>query len=880
VSEEEKASRGRVDYVFKLQGVSRFYLEAKALRIDLNKQEFTKQVTTYAYNKGTTWAILSNFEDLRVFNAQTGQGCLSLAYSDYLSKLDDLWLLSRESFEKNALDAWAETHGVLPPRLGIEQRLYEQLRLWREELFTQLHHYNEKLTFIQIDEVIQRFFNRLIFIRTSEDRQIENRVLLGAVHEWRSSGRKGELIQVLQRIFHEFDGYYDSDLFALHLVDQVYIESTTVENIITGLYDIPRTVASYDFSVIDADVLGAVYEQYLGHVATIAKQRVQEAQARMNLGIATEPVFELTAKKQHRKEQGIYYTPKFVTDYIVKETVGRFIQEHNHHDIMSMKILDPACGSGSFLIRAYDELLRYHADQRGKSVLELDQFERLPVLTGNIFGVDLDMQAVEIARLNLLLRSLARREMLPTLADNIRCGNSLISGTEKELESYFGDGWKKVKPFNWNEELPDIMKNGGFDVVIGNPPYVRFSSLQEQEKNYYKNFNKSAFKQYDLYVLFIEKAISLLKTGGRLGFITSSKFFASDYGEQIRKYILDNCCIEKVIDVSNLSVFKDAAIYPFIFIFLKEDSSEKRNINTVDVVTDIVTGEKFKELNQVTRPVKQTHFLSLSKNIFDISYMPTNILDKIESQSISLGSIFGITRGFRPPPEELLISRAKYVLLDKSERTVYKKFIKAKDIIAPYALNWTGSFIKYEQEKILESKPTTVFENPKIMVPDISYHPKAYYDREGIYCLKTIYLILKDKPTSYELAYLTCILNSKLIDFFFRKRFSSMHMGGGYLRFRKQYIEQIPVHKIDFNNDKQKNRHDNLVYICGKILDLNNELAPIRNVDSNERDELQRQIEHTDREIDNLVYDLYGLTDTERKIIEESGSQASDNRGT
>jgi len=446
VAEEVKAATGRVDYVFKLHGVSQFYLEAKALRVDLTKPEYIKQAITYAYNRGITWAVLTDFERLLLYNAQTGRLFINLSYDNYLRDFDDLWLLSRESLENNVLNERAEKYGALPPRLGIEQRLFNQLRHWREELFTQLYHYNPNLNFNQIDEVIQRLFNRLIFIRTCEDRRIEDRVLLGAVHEWRSSGRREELIEALRSIFRDFNGYYDSDLFALHLVDQVFIESTTIEGIINGLYEIPGGMASYDFSLIDVDVLGAVYEQYLGHVATVVKQRTKEAQIRMDLGFPSEPTFELAAKKERRKEHGIYYTPRFVTDYIVKETVGRFLEERSHNEILNIRILDPACGSGSFLIRAYDELLNYHAYRSGKSVTELDQYERLPILIKTIFGVDLDMQAVEIARLNLLLRSLARRETLPSLADNIRQGNSLISGTEQELRKYFGDNWQEKKP--------------------------------------------------------------------------------------------------------------------------------------------------------------------------------------------------------------------------------------------------------------------------------------------------------------------------------------------------------------------------------------------------------------------------------------------------
>ncbi len=277
--EEVKAVAGRVDYVFKLHGVSQFYLEAKPLRAELTKSEYIKQAVTYAYNKGITWAVLTNFEGLRIYNAQTGRPFITLSCDNYLTSFDDLLLLSKESLERNALNERAEKYGALPPRLGIERQLYNQLRQWRETLFTQIYHYNSNLSYNQIDEVIQRLFNRLIFIRTCEDRGIEDRVLLGALHEWRSSGRKGELIEVLRRILRDFDGYYDSDLFALHLTDKVFIDSVTIEGIIDGLYEVRGGIANYDFSLIDADVLGTVYEQYLGHVATVVKQRAKEAQA-------------------------------------------------------------------------------------------------------------------------------------------------------------------------------------------------------------------------------------------------------------------------------------------------------------------------------------------------------------------------------------------------------------------------------------------------------------------------------------------------------------------------------------------------------------------------------------------------------------------------
>jgi len=637
VAEEVKAASGRVDYVFKLHGVSQFYLEAKALRAELTKLEYVKQAITYAYNRGITWAVLTDFEGLQVYNAQTGRLFINLSYDNYLKDFDDLWLLSKESLESNALNEKAEKYGALPPRLGIEQRLYNQLRQWREDLFTQLYHYNPNLSFNQVDEIIQRLFNRLIFIRTCEDRRIEDRVLLGAVHEWRSKGRQGELIETLRRIFRDFNGYYDSDLFEIHLTDQVFIESTIIEGIINGLYEIPGGMASYDFSLIDADVLGAVYEQYLGHVATVAKQRAKEAQIRMDLGYPVEPTFELTAKKERRKEHGIYYTPRFITNYIVKETVGRFLEERSYNEILNMKILDPACGSGSFLIRAYDELLNYHAYRRGKSVSELDQYERLPILTRNVFGVDLDIQAVEIARLNLLLRSLAKRETLPGLADNIRQGNSLISGTEEELRKYFGDNWREKRSFNWEQQFKDIVADGGFDAVIGNPPYVRIQTLPRDEAAYYREQYRAAFGSFDIYVLFLERAIKLLKPGGRLGFITSGKFLKAEYGKKIQQILRNECTVESIIDLSTQQVFAEATTYPVIVVLKK--GIEKKPLRYTFIPEDIGLSKAASFIDVSMLPTSTTNQEAVVKGIWPPMAITDTLLTKLAQNTVPLGEL-------------------------------------------------------------------------------------------------------------------------------------------------------------------------------------------------------------------------------------------------
>jgi len=927
VAEEVKAATGRVDYVFKLRGVSQFYLEAKALKAELAKPEYVKQAITYAYNKGITWAGLTDFEKLQVYNAQTGRLFINLSWDSYPKDFDDLWLLSRESLENNALNERAEKYGALPPRLGIEQRLFNQLRHWREELFTQLYHYNPNLSFSQIDEVIQRLFNRLIFIRTCEDRRIEDRVLLGAVHEWRGSGCREELIEALRSIFRDFDGYYDSDLFAFHLVDQVFIESATIENIINGLYEIPGGMASYDFSLIDADVLGAVYEQYLGHVATVVKRRAKEAQARMDLGFPSEPAFALTAKKERRKEHGIYYTPRFVTDYIVRETVGHFLKERSHNEILNIKILDPACGSGSFLIRAYDELLNYHAYRSGKSVAELDQYERLPILIKNVFGVDLDMQAVEIARLNLLLRSLAKRETLPSLADNIRQGNSLISGTEEELGSYFGDNWREKKPFDWEREFKEIMVDGAFDVIIGNPPYLRIQTLPRDEADYYREFYQSAFGSFDIYILFLEQAIKLLKSGGRLGFITSGKFLKADYGKRIQQLLRQQCTVESILDLSAQQVFSEATTYPVIIV-LKKGTGD-RPLRYTFVPADIDLSKTTQPIDTSTLPTTTTNqeavvkgiwppvaagdtlLTKLSKNAVPLEELAERIfvglqtsadkvyiLEKRGESSEGISKVYShsleqefklefallkpllsgkdIERYSSPIPNRLLLFPYK-VTEGKAELIPPQEFASAYPKCWEYLLQNRETLENRERGKMQHEKwyafgrtqNLALHDCRKMAIPRLVSRLAAVYDRGGGFYLDNVDvggLTLKEKNDAQWL-YVLGLLNSKLLDFYLHR--ISVPFRGGFYSANRQFLEPLPIYHINFDNPTEKKMHDDLVGLVDKMLELSKRLAPMRNTPCSERDELLREINRTDSGIDNLVYDLYGLTEKERRVVEE-----------
>ncbi len=864
VAAEHAAAPGRVDYAFRLRGVSRFYVEAKALRDDLaGHPAWVKQAVSYAYNKGIHWVVLTNFNDLWVFSGDVQpHRFLTLTADKYVDDFETLWLLSKEATEAGLLEQLAAKHGVFPPRVAVEKRLYEQLSRWRRDLFNELHSYRKDLPLPIVDETVQRLFNRLVFIRTCEDRNLEEPVLLPLVRQYQDRTLKGSLLQNLGKVFADFERAYDSELFAFHVLDQVHFDDPTLEEVIRGLYGPPGGLVEYDFSLIDADVLGRVYEQYLGHVAQVVRQRHKEVQMRLDRGFspdrAIEEAIDVIERPQRRKAQGIYYTPRWVVDYIVRETVGRFIEENKNRPdaIHEMRILDPACGSGSFLIRAYDELLRYHMGTRPPEWVFSD--ERLAILRNNIYGVDIDTQAVEIARLNLLLRALREQQLLPELAGNICRGNSLISGGEAELKPYFGDGWREKHPFNWEKEFPKVMAEGGFDVVIGNPPYVRVDSLEKDEKAYYGDHYCSATGKYDAYYLFLELALKLTKDEGVFAFITPNRFCTNTTGERLRKLLLAESQQVSITSVSRIPVFEEAANYPVITIVRKK-GKEKGKLFYFEPV-------EFSEPSLTTPAYKLvTEDLSLLPR----SIIPINVNEvqlklalKVLRNYTLAGCILEIQEGLRIP-----LSFEKHKLSKKDGVPIIKQFQFSR-----YSEIQEYRYLANEDRKTLFSEDAKRIVNskkPKLVFAEDALRIEATLDEYEGLCQGGVYFATKNPHVLYDLKYLLALYNSKLLTFVFKSLYAGIHMGGGYLRFRTQYLGELPIKEIDLANSEDKQTHDVIVGKVEEMLELQEKLAPIRQMPTSERDDLLREIERVDREIDGLVYELYGLSESERRLVEE-----------
>lgn len=832
-AEVHTQSSGRVDYAFLINGFPKFYLEAKALKEDLNKEDFARQAIRYSWNKGVTWAVLTDFESIKIFNAQTASKYLGdkmfkeIKWAEYLDRFDELWLLSKESVEQGLLDKEAEKGGKKLQKLTVSEKLYEDLNLCREELTKELKQWNKNLNDDDLDEGVQRILDRLVFIRVAEDRGLEpERSLLAMVHEYQASKKMGKipLFKTMVKRFRELDEIYDSNLFTKHPCEDWEEFSGVMEKVIKRLYGV-EGYYEYDFKQIPADVLGSVYENYLGYRLSKSKKGV---------------TLDKDAKK--RKEQGIYYTPTFIVDYIVKNALKPVLDRcQNINDLKKIKVLDPACGSGSFLVKALEIINEKYKEFGNKG----DTYTKLDILLNNIYGVDLDKQAVEIARLNLLINALDKKMKLPSLADNIKNGNSLISGEEKELKEYFGKDWREKKPFNWEEEFPEVFKQGGFDVVIGNPPYVRVDSLEEADKELWKkNFITSQGK-YDLYYLFIELSIKLLKERGDLGFIVPNKFCVADSAENLRKTIFDSSSDSNFFSVSKIDIFKDAANYPVILLLTKGEKAKKITLSYADTETDVLNK------NITTYEINYSILNELPSFIVpvNISKAELVLVTKVLNKSQRLKKYLKISEGLRIP--------VNYEVTDKNDFGIVKQFQFER--YSP--ILYSTSISKKDLEKII--KPTSGrFENilqNKILIAEDALRINATLDTQKYIPQGGVYFaVIIDK--NIKIKYILAILNSKLMSFIYKVLFGGMHMGGGYLRFRTHFLNELPI-IIDIKNESE------FISLADNILNLFEQNSKLQ-VNSDKWNYIKSEIEKADKLIDQKVYELYGLTEEEREVVE------------
>ena len=831
VSKEEFVnSAGRVDYGIYLNNQPKLFIEAKKLGAAIHKPEFAEQAIRYCFNRVVTWAVLTDFESLKVFNAQNVSENLSnklyfeIPYTQYVERFDQIWQLSKESFETGLIDKEAMKVGKLQQKITVTEQLAKDLNEIRELLTKSLHQWNEKVTADDLDEGVQKLLDRLIFLRVAEDRGIEEPILKQLVRDFDlRKDNNQHIYQSMITKFRELDEVYNSGLFSQHPFEKWEEYGGATKKAIDILYG-KSGYYEYDFKLIPSDVLGQVYESYLGHLLSKSRKGL---------------TLDVSAKK--RKEQGIYYTPSYIEDYIVEQALKPVLDNcHSVAELKAIKVLDPACGSGSFLIKAMEMIEKKYVEfgaRKGEGI-------RLQVLLDNIYGVDLDEKAVEIARLNLVINSLETRMKLPGLEQHIKNGNSLISGTDEELKKYFGKNFRDKKPFNWEEEFPEVFNrpSPGFDVIIGNPPWVttRHSELGVDLVAYFKSRYKSAegFK-LNLFPMFVELFLLLSRKNGISSLIIPNRLLDTPSYAGIRKDIIDNMTI---IDIQNLpkGAF-DSVVAGNIIITIQKNNQAISNNDLI--ITDYFTKEQLKlSLSQI----KSNDNYTININGKTIG---SEIINKIKIvKTTPLSEICNVHVGM------MIKDKNNKLLVDKSGE---RKIVVGRDF-ERYHVNKFRTF-NFKDIEIFggTKKPEKHEMSPKLFVRKTGNTIVSAIDRDNTYAEQSVYLVLP--KTKIPIEYLEGILNSRLITYYFQNELITNPESYPYIQHYD--LEKLPIVVTEKSEEKIIVEKVKAMHKLKKAI-----LLEIEN--SNKWCELNKEIEKTNKLIDQLVYKLYGLTEEEVEVIE------------
>ena len=840
----EQARRGTgfglVDYAFKIDDRVVFFLEVKKLGVELAKEADT-QVISYALSRRIPFAVSTNFENLKIFcveqeNAVNNVFRVFKRPEDYVDNLQDLLFLHKESFEQNLLLKKAEDEGRLKKRTSIDRPLLEDLMSIRNMIANDIEkRYPGKYDLNEREEIIQRIVDRLIFVRKCEDVGINpDELMLEEI----AHNPYGKAHSKLKEIFKRYNEVYNGGLFAAGVdndCDKIVIDGEIVQKLSRLLYESKDRQYVYNFDWIDADILGQVYEQYLGKILAQTKS----GKSRLKNGQA------------HRKEEGIYYTPTYVVDYIVNNTLGNLLR-NKRIDAKKIKVLDPACGSGSFLIKAFDYLRSSLYLDDESAIRRIDEqgmySVKTTILKNNIYGVDLDPKAVEITKLNLLLKAAEKFRKLPEDIElHIKHGNSLIDD-----ESVAG-----LVAFKWIGHFQE----GSFDVVIGNPPYINAmqltKSVGEEVKEYWKKKFATARGAYDIYVLFFEEALKICKDGGFVSFITPNKYLSSPYGEALREHITKNYKLVKIVDLSRVKVFDDPAVYPVITIIQKSKPTKEYTIISERMLSEDTKDKKTYEISSKTLTALPNHIwgILLSDNVTVIKriFAKCKPLEEVaEVQATSTAAEADEYSGYiNENKSGLPIINTGTIDRYLTTYGITKFMNKGQKLQMPHL----------DASKISD-KRRGLYQTPKIVLAKLALRIEGFVDDVGAYASINTNCIHTPKK-DYSIEYLAGLINSKLMSFIYSELFSGLKMSAGYFQFQAPQIRILPI------AESTKDKQDRMISLVKEIISLNEHLRRFGDKKTSDRTKVEEQISKTDGEIDRLVYEVYGLTDEEIRIVED-----------
>lgn len=891
------------DYLFKIGETPVFFVEAKKPCLNIeNDPASAFQIRRYAWSKKLPVSLLSDFETLVIYDCRSRPFHTEASYvgrvktftfREYVTRWDEIsGLISRQAVVQGALDRFIKAEKGKKGTADVDDAFLLEMERWREELARNISLRNPSLTQREINSAVQFTIDRIIFLRICEDRGIEPEEGL------RNATDGIDVYGDIMQLFKQADKRYNSGLFHFEkekgqssypdtLTPSIKIDDRVLKDILANLYP-PKS--PYAFNYFSADILGQVYERFLGKVIRLTSAH----QAKVEV------------KPEVRKAGGVYYTPKYIVEYIVKNTVGELLKDRTPETLRTipLRVLDPACGSGSFLIGAYQYLLDWYLDwytnqdpqrwSRGKSPAlveilggwQLTMEKRKQILLDHIYGVDIDSQAVEVTKLSLLLKvveapgqlSLLSERILPDLGENIKCGNSLIGPDYYEGQQgrlFDSEEQYRVNAFDWQENFPRVFVDGGFDAVIGNPPYDVMEKERRESSwphnallDYVNNRDEYKFAlggKLNLYRFFVIRSISLLRENGLYGMIIPLSIMADISCSKTRSYLFTNSsdlqsdCFPQKDNISR-RIFRDAKLSTCIVTCRKKPVPLEEMAITIRVFPWNKFEDEFRKAKIKLREMQLVDPENIPVPL--VSQMQWDICRKIYQSSgiLRLGDFngFQINRGEinQTIYREFITQNSQHKRLLKGVE-VGQYRIKTK--LSQGHQEWfcEEAFLRKHlsrkiifQKRIATQRITGVDEKLRIVATIID--PPCYFadSTNSIIC---------DTESKYSLYYLLGILNSKLIQWRFKLTSSNNNVGTNEL-------ESLPFRTIDFNNQIEQKYNIRLISLVESMLNLNKQVSTTRLPDEKER--LQRQINAIDRQIDNLVYELYGLTEDEIKIVE------------
>ena len=903
------------------------------------------KVTAIIELKGTNTTDLSKIED-QAFGYKNNQENCKYVITSNFEKLRfyvdnaienitfNLFELSQEQFNLMYLIlAFENIKNDIPKKLKdeslnqediITKKLYKDYSVFKRELFQNLTQLNPEYDPLILFQKSQKLLDRLLFLFFGEDRGLLPpnyiRKIIGDWNKLKDLDAYFPLYDRYKQNFEYLNSGKNPEVFAynggLFKEDEV-LDHIKIDDKI--LYEHTFKLSQYDFaSEVDVNILGHIFENSLNEIDEIKAEL--EGQ-------------EIDKTKSKRKKDGVFYTPKYITKYIVENTVGKLCEEKKtefeiveeeyatdkkRHQktsknllekldnyrawLLQITIVDPACGSGAFLNEALNFLINEHQyidelEAKLRNVPIIFSYHSESILEHNLFGVDLNEESVEIAKLSLWLRTAERNRKLNSLNNNIKCGNSLIDDPEVAGE----------KAFNWKEEFPQVFAKGGFDVVIGNPPYVTTALGKNQESEekvidfYKKNYPKSSVYKVNTYLIFLERALALIKKNGILSFIIPNTIYLNYFYEDFRENLIKNYYLNLICNFS-FEIFQDAVTGGASIMVIQNHLHQNQfsKIINYDNFEEIIT-KQFDILNQL-------EFLELPQNKIIFNLSKISIWKKSYKNSIYLSNEkFKFYNGVKTGDNKKFLSEIKI-------NDEYKPIVRGRDFYK-YTPIKNVIYVLFRKEELWSNTNEKMFEvENKIIFRQTSDHLVASFDNNQNYTMDTTHLLFTEDK-NINLKYILVLVNSKFLNFLYQ--IIVPEIGKAFSEVKIVNIKKLPIKEISLSEqqpfiekaDQMLSLNKTLQENSGKFqrtcerkfenLNLTKKLQDWYNLSyadfikelskqkikltlSEEAEwadyfdqekstalEIQSKIESTDQEIDQMVYELYGLSEEEILIVEK-----------